>query len=232
MKTNFFIEQAYCIFRRISATTVTTVLFAAFLLGLGLFIKYRKEIFAFKKNYKQKIINQEQERKDRELERKVTFENQENIIALQKTMISLQDCFNTLKETQNKMEKDNREHWKISKNIRGNFAEDIETLKDGITDIKTQLEKNERDKEKEMEEKRSTKRAEIKSAIGSLYRECRQKGEWDFTQEDTLNDLIREYEANGGNNSFVHENVIPESYTWKLITKEMYEEMKKQAEEK
>ena len=232
MKTNFFIEQAYCIFRRISATTVTTVLFAAFLLGLGLFIKHRKEIFAFKKNYKQKIINQEQERKDRELERKVTFENQENIIALQKTMISLQDCFNTLKETQNKMEKDNREHWKISKNIRENFAEDIETLKDGVTDIKTQLEKNERDKEKEMEEKRSTKRAEIKSAIGSLYRECRQKGEWDFTQEDTLNDLIREYEANGGNNSFVHENVIPESYTWKLITKEMYEEMKKQAEEK
>lgn len=228
----FLIEQAHYIFRRISATTVTTVLFAAFLFGLGMFIKHRKEIFAFKKNYKQKIINQEQKRKDRELERRVTFENQENIIALQKTMIDLQDCFNLLKETQNRMESDNREHWEVSKNIRGNFAEDIATLKDGVLDIKTQLEKNEHDKEKELEEKRSTKRAEIKSAIGGLYRECRQKGEWDFTQEDSLRDLIKEYEANGGNNSFVHENVIPESYTWKLITKEMYEEMKKQSKEK
>lgn len=223
----FLIEQAYCIFRKISATTVTTVLFAAFLFGLGMFIKHRKEIFAFKKNYKQKIINQEQERKDRELERKVTFENQENIIALQKTMISLQDCFNTLKETQNRMESDNREHWEISKNIRGNFAQDITTLKDGVTDIKTKLEKNERDKEKEMEEKRSTKRAEIKHSIGMLYRECHQKNEWDYMQEDTLRDLIKEYEANGGDNSFVHDKVIPESYTWNLITKEMYDVMDK-----
>lgn len=221
----FFIEQAYCIFRKISATTVTTVLFAAFLFGLGMFIKYRKEIFAFKKNYKQKIIEQEQEKKDRELERKVTFENQENIITLQKTMINLQDCFNVLKETQNRMETDNREHWEISKNVRGNFAEDITTLKNGVTYITDQIDKIERDKEKEMEEKRSTKRAEIKHTIGTLYREYRQKGEWDYMQEDTLRDLIKEYEANGGDNSFVHEKVIPESYTWNLITKEMYEEM-------
>ena len=221
----FFIEQAYYLFRRISATTVTTVLFAAFLFGIGMFIKHRKEIFAFKKSYKQKIIDQEQERKDRELERKVTFENQENIIALQKIMISLQDCFNTLKETQNRMENENRKHWEVSKNIRGNFSEDITTLKDGVSHITNQLDKIERDKEKEMEEKRSTKRAEIKHTIGTLYRECRQKGEWDYMQEDTLRDLIKEYEANGGYNSFVHEKVIPESYTWNLITKEMYEEM-------
>ncbi len=221
----FLIEQAYCIFRRISATTVTTVLFAAFLLGFGLFIKYRKEIFAFKKNYKQKIINQEQERKDRELERKVTFENQENIIALQKTMISLQDCFNTLKETQNRMEKDNREHWEISKSRQGSFSENIQTLTEGVSHITNQIDKIERDKAKEMEEKRSTKRAEIKHTIGTLYRECRQKGEWDYMQEDTLRDLIKEYEANGGDNSFVHDKVIPESYTWDLITKEQYEEM-------
>lgn len=221
----FFIEQAYSLFRRISATTVTTVLFAALLLGIGLAIKYHKQIFAFKKNYKQKIIEQEQEKKDRELERKVTFENQENIITLQKTMINLQDCFNVLKETQNRMETDNREHWEISKNVRGNFAEDITTLKNGVTYITDQIDKIERDKEKEMEEKRSTKRAEIKHTIGTLYREYRQKGEWDYMQEDTLRDLIKEYEANGGDNSFVHEKVIPESYTWNLITKEMYEEM-------
>lgn len=227
MKTNFFIEQAYLIFRKISATTVTTVLFAAFLLGFGLFIKHRKEIFAFKKNYKQKIINQEQERKDRELERKVTFENQENIIALQETMISLQDYFNTLKETQNRMETDNREHWEVSKNIRGNFAKDIKVLTDGVSHITNQIDKIERDKAKEMEEKRSTKRAEIKHTIGTLYRECHQKNEWDYMQEDTIRDLIKEYEANGGDNSFVHDKVIPESYTWELITKEMYDEMDK-----
>lgn len=221
----FFIEQAHSLFRRISATTVTTVLFAALLLGIGMFIKHRKEIFAFKKSYKQKIIDQEQERKDRELERKVTFENQENIITLQKTMINLQDCFNVLKETQNRMETDNHEHWEVSKSVRGNFAEDIKTLKNGVEYITDQIDKIERDKIKEMEEKRSTKRAEIKHTIGTLYRECRQKGEWDYMQEDTLRDLIKEYEANGGDNSFVHEKVIPESYTWNLITKEMYEEM-------
>lgn len=221
----FLIEQAYCIFRRISATTVTTVLFAALLLGIGLFIKYHKQVFAFKRNYKQKILDQEKERKERELERKVTFENQENIITLQKTMIGLQDCFNVLKETQNRMETDNREHWEVSKNIRGNFAKDIKTLTDGVSHITNQIDKIERDKAKEMEEKRSTKRAEIKHTIGTLYRECHQKGEWDYMQEDTLRDLIKEYEANGGDNSFVHDKVIPESYTWDLITKEMYDEM-------
>lgn len=225
MKTNFFIEQAYLIFRKISATTVTTVLFAALLLGIGLFIKYHKQIFAIKKNYKQKIIDQEKERKERELERKVTFENQENIITLQKTIIGLQDCFNVLKETQNRMEQDNRNNWETSKNIRGSFAEDIADLKDGVSHITNQLDKINRDKAKEMEEKRSTKRAEIKHAIGTLYRECRQKGEWDYMQEDTLRDLIKEYEANGGDNSFVHEKVIPESYTWNLITKEMYDKI-------
>lgn len=122
MKTNFFIEQAYLIFRRISATTVTTVLFAAFLFGLGLCIKYHKQIFAFKKNYKQKILDQENERQKRELERKVTFENQENIIALQKSMIGLQNSFNSLQESQIRMEKDNSEHWEVSKNIRGGLC--------------------------------------------------------------------------------------------------------------
>lgn len=227
MKTNFFIEQAYLIFRRISATTVTTVLFAAFLFGLGLCIKYHKQIFAFKKNYKQKILDQENERQKRELERKVTFENQENIIALQKSMIGLQNSFNSLQESQIRMEKDNSEHWEVSKNIRGGFAKDIKTLTEGVSHITNQIDKIERDKAKEMEEKRSTKRAEIKHTIGTLYRECHQKNEWDYMQEDTLRDLIKEYEANGGDNSFVHDKVIPESYTWELITKEMYDEMDK-----
>lgn len=59
----FLIEQAYCIFRRISATTVTTVLFAAFLLGLGLFIKYRKEIFAFKKTTSKRLLTKNKREK-------------------------------------------------------------------------------------------------------------------------------------------------------------------------
>lgn len=40
-------------------------------------------------------------------------------------------------------------------------------------------------------------------------------------EEEALRDLIKQYESNGGLNSFVHDKVEPESYTWKLVTKEM-----------
>ena len=36
-------------------------------------------------------------------------------------------------------------------------------------------------------------------------------------EKEAFDGLIEEYEEAGGNNSFVHDIVMPESYTWELV---------------
>lgn len=62
-----------------------------------------------------------------------------------------------------------------------------------------------------------TTRAGIKEKIERLYRECHPHMTCTDMQLDTLEDLISEYEKQGGNNSFVHTTVQPEMYQWKII---------------
>ena len=63
----------------------------------------------------------------------------------------------------------------------------------------------------------ATKQAELKDKIGQSYRYYRERKQWNSMEEEALKGLIKQYEAHGGENSFVHSIVEPESYTWKKI---------------
>lgn len=67
------------------------------------------------------------------------------------------------------------------------------------------------------EESKQNKLAELKDKIGQSYRYYHEKQEWNSMEEETLRDLITRYEANGGENSFVHSVVLPESYIWRKV---------------
>lgn len=121
---------------------------------------------------------------------------------------------------QKQMDEENHKHWETSKDIRNNFSSDINEIKSGISGIVSSLNDIEEKRALEEEQRKETKRSELKDRIGDLYRHYNQTQEWNYMEEESLRDLIKEYEANGGLNSFVHDRVEPESYTWRLITKE------------
>lgn len=62
-----------------------------------------------------------------------------------------------------------------------------------------------------------TTKAEIKERIARIYRECTHEQVCTEMQLETLEDLIKEYEKHGGDNSFVHSIVEKEMYHWKVI---------------
>ena len=106
--------------------------------------------------------------------------------------------------------KDNRIHDREdSKEIQKQIYKDINKQSEGIMELKEIIVK--------MQEKNSkTKRAEIKEKIERIYRECNPTMSCTPTQLETLKELIEEYEAHGGNNSFVHTLVEPEMYGWEI----------------
>lgn len=60
-------------------------------------------------------------------------------------------------------------------------------------------------------------RARLKDKIGERYREYHEAGEWNNMEKEAFEDLIEDYEAHGGKNSFVHDICQVECHTWKLI---------------
>ena len=63
----------------------------------------------------------------------------------------------------------------------------------------------------------ASERAKLKDRISQAYRYYHDKGEWNKMEREAFNDLIRDYEAHGGQNSFVHSICEPESQTWNVI---------------
>lgn len=59
-------------------------------------------------------------------------------------------------------------------------------------------------------------RAELKDRIRQLYKHHHETQEWDYTEMEVMVDLINEYEAAGGTNSFVHDLVLKEMHHWRL----------------
>ena len=70
-------------------------------------------------------------------------------------------------------------------------------------------------------EKKNNKRirAELKDKISQLYRYYHSLGKINDMELESLEDLIEEYEAADGVNSFVHQIVQKEMYTWEKIDK-------------
>lgn len=63
----------------------------------------------------------------------------------------------------------------------------------------------------------ANERARIKDRLAQSYRYYHEKGEWTEMEKESFEDLIKRYEAAGGENSFVHSICKPESLTWNII---------------
>ena len=123
--------------------------------------------------------------------------------------------------------------WRKDKNDKEDFNQLVFDLKDSVEEIKEtmkQYKKNcDQDREAiknltdivvKMEEKNSkTQRAGLKEKIERIYSECHPAQKCTDMQFETLKDLIEEYEAHGGINSFVHSTVEPEMYEWQRMKK-------------
>ncbi len=59
--------------------------------------------------------------------------------------------------------------------------------------------------------------AKLKDRIAQAYRKYHDTGSWTKMDKESYDGLIRDYEAHGGKNSFVHTICEPESYTWKIL---------------
>lgn len=97
-------------------------------------------------------------------------------------------------------------------------------LIDAIQAVSEQLQtlKNQMDALEMAQDKRD--RAKLKDRIGQAYRYYTARGWWNSMEKESLEGLIEEYEAAGGENSFVHSKVQKEMYTWTLVEKEKEEE--------
>lgn len=125
---------------------------------------------------------------------------------------NLKDSVSELKKTMDQYQK-NREHDREdSRKIRKEMYDVMDKQSEGIrnlTDIVVEMQKK----------NSKTKRAEIKEKIERIYRECHPSMTCTDMAFETLKELIEEYEAHGGINSFVHSTVEPEMYEWKVIKK-------------
>ncbi len=128
----------------------------------------------------------------------------------QQLVYNLQDSVSDLKITMNQYQK-NREHDRAdSRKIRDEMYQVINEQSQGIRNLTEII--------VSMQEKNSkTKRAEIKEKIERIYRECHPSMTCTDMALETLKELIEEYEAHGGLNSFVHSTVEPEMIEWKII---------------
>lgn len=69
------------------------------------------------------------------------------------------------------------------------------------------------------EEKQNKRiRAELKDKIGQAYQRHHKEGKISSMEIEMLEGLIEEYEAAGGENSFVHSIVMKEMYTWEIVS--------------
>ena len=86
---------------------------------------------------------------------------------------------------------------------------DVEKIRESIDNLTKKI--------MDMEQKSdATERASLKDRIATLYRKYSTDKSWTDMERESFNGLIRDYEAHGGKNSFVHDICEPESFTWKV----------------
>ena len=90
------------------------------------------------------------------------------------------------------------------------LRKDVEKLQDAISIITRKIDA--------MAEKAdATERADLKDRIAQRYRKYTIEKQWTGMEKESFIGLIRDYEAHGGKNSFVHDICEPESYTWIVV---------------
>lgn len=116
---------------------------------------------------------------------------------------------------------ENVKHWDTSKNYQATYAQNQQDIINSIQELKEELKDmrkttDERFAASEIKEAKRI-RAELKDCIGERYRRYHAKGEINDMEYEALEDLIEEYEAAGGENSFVHSVVQCEMPTWTRV---------------
>lgn len=126
-----------------------------------------------------------------------------------------------LADLRDRHDKDAEESAKHEKEINEKlhqFADDVcvqmKTISDNVNTMSADIEKRFNENDERMMKR---VRAELKDRIGQLYRSYHSSGKINDMEWDALQDLITEYEDNGGKNSFVHDTVLTEMYTWERV---------------
>lgn len=139
--------------------------------------------------------------------------DEENFVSLvYELKDSIEKLSQKVQENQDNRDKELLQYREDSKTIRDEMYKVINGQSESIKTLAEKVDK--------MEEKNSkTKRAELKERIERIYAECHPNMRCTDTQFETLKDLIEEYEAHGGVNSFVHSLVEPEMYEWEKVVR-------------
>lgn len=138
--------------------------------------------------------------------RESTNEREQMLDDIKTNKGDIKTCLDEIHTYQSNRQKDQEQSLQIQKE----FTEAIEKINEKLDDV---IEKNIRAEEKHNQRVR----AELKDKIGQAYRKCHKRKGWTKIEKESLNGLIKQYEEHDGVNSFVHEIVVPESYTWDLL---------------
>lgn len=121
---------------------------------------------------------------------------------------SIHDLEKSIKEFQGNRVRDREQSFQIQEEL----TEAIQAISEQLQALKKQLDESDQAQKKRV-------RAELKDRIGQAYRYYAKSREWTEMEKESLEGLIEEYEAAGGENSFVHSKVQKEMYTWNLVAK-------------
>lgn len=106
--------------------------------------------------------------------------------------------------------------------IQEQLTKSIQEINDKLDKMKYDTDMRFLENQKQLQETREKTdkrtRAEMKDKISRAYRYYHAKKTWNYMEKEALLDLIEEYEAAGGKNSFVHSVVVPEMCLWEEIT--------------
>lgn len=125
-----------------------------------------------------------------------------------------------LKEFADNRVRDREQSFEIQKKLvdaQNKISDSMQGLVKKFDEFKTDT-NNRFNSNEEKENKRV--RAELKNSISEIYRNHHILGQINDIELETLEDLIEEYEAAGGENSFVHSLVQKEMYTWEKVERE------------
>lgn len=130
----------------------------------------------------------------------------------QQLVYSLKDSVAELKTSMTQYQQNRERDREDSRKIRDEMYKVMNKQSNGIEELKKAIVEMERRNSK-------TKRAELKERIEKIYSECHPTMTCTEMAFETLRDLIEEYEAHGGVNSFVHTVVEPEMHNWKKVSR-------------
>lgn len=134
-------------------------------------------------------------------------ENHELLIQTSKSVNTLSQNLNLLTQ---KHEQDIKEIHDNNLKYREQSKEIRAELKDNIENVSNKID--------EMTERNNKRiRAELKDRIGQSYRYYHEKQKINDIEFEALEDLIKSYEEAKGTNSFIHELVQKEMYTWEKV---------------